>query len=368
MNAMMLLAALAGLIMLQAFVLRRFALKRLTYERRFSKQAVFEGETAELIEVIQNKKILPVPLIKAESRISPSISFLHAVDTHISGEQYHKSVFYLKPYTRLIRTHTVKLQKRGFYQAGSVSLTAMDLAGMESVGAHFETGAAIEVYPKLLPVEDIPLPVSRWQGDLIVKRWIMPDPIWVGGIRAYTPGDALSSIHWRATARAGALQVKVHEPTAEMKMLVAINAQMSEHQWADLMPYEQKTVEDMISLAASLTSQALRSGMEAGFAINLPQDQGDGITVLPPVRHQAREDELFCAMAHLTIARTRPFTMLLDELSAYTGVDILLLSVYDSPAIQEKIRMLSLRGNTVKWHLVPLSESAAKGGDEAAAS
>ena len=359
MNALMLLAALFVLFYLQAFVIRHFALKRLTYERRFSKQNAFEGETVQMIEVIQNKKLLPVPLLKAESRISPNLSFIKAVDTQISGEQYHKSVFYLKPYTRLIRSHTVRLKKRGCYQAGMVGLTATDLLGVDSMARKVETAAAIEVYPRVMPLSDMPLPASRWQGDLIVKRWIMPDPLWVSGIRAYTPGDALSSIHWRATARAGELQVKVHEPTADIKMLVVINAQMTELQWADLMPYEQQTVEDMISLAAGLSVEALKNGMEAGFAVNLPMDSEDCPTILPPARHADREGELLSAMAHLTIARTRTFPMLLDMLSAFTGMDMLLLSVYDSEMIQEKIEMLRLRGNTVQLHVM----SKEKGGE-----
>ncbi len=352
MNALTLLAALFALLTLQYIVLKRFALKGLSYTRRFSKEAAFQGETVEMIEVIQNKKILPVPLLKAQSRISPHLHFARAVDTRISSEQYHQSVFFLKPYSRLTRSHTVLLQKRGYYQAGFVALSALDLAGMGNTDWMVETSAAIEVYPLPMAPQDIPLPASRWQGDLIVKRWIAPDPIWVSGIRGYAPGDEPSFIHWPATARTNALQVKVHEPTADIKMLVVINAQMTQLQWADLMPYEQQTVEDMISLAASLAIGALHNGMEAGFAANIPLDKGDLPTILPPARHASRETELLSAMAHLTIERTRPFTALLDMLSSFTGMDMLLVSVYDSPMIQAKIETLRLRGNTVSLYVV----------------
>lgn len=362
MNALSFLAALLILLALQYGVVSRFALKRLKYERGFSKHAAFEGETVEMVEVIQNHKILPVPFLKAESRISPALKFVKAVDTRISGEQYHQSVFYLKPYSRLTRTHTVLLKKRGFYQAGAVALTAMDLLNAARPGLSVETGAAIEVYPCLLRLEDIPLPASRWQGELLVKRWIAPDPVWTSGLRAYAAGDEPSQIHWPATARAGSLQVKVHDPTADIKMLVAVNAQMSEHQWADLMPYEQQTVESMISLAATLAADALHHGMEAGFAANIPLDKGDSPAIFPPQRHASRETELLSAMAHLTCERTRPFLTLLDRLSAFTGVDMLLLSVYDSELIQLKLQTLRLRGNTVRLHLVPLADAGEGGG------
>ena len=130
-------------------------------------------------------------------------------------------------------------------------------------------------------------------------------------------------------------------------MLVIINAQMSENQWGDLMEYEQQVVEHMISLAASLCITALRGGVEAGFAINVPVDEEDESTVLLPSRSSAREGEILSAMAHLTLKRTRTILKLLDDLCACTGMDILLLSVYDSELLQKRIAALRNSGNTV---------------------
>ena len=70
MNGLMLLLALALLLLLQSFVLRRFAFKKLTYERRFSRLACFEGEESEMVEVIRNRKLLPLPWLRAQSRIN----------------------------------------------------------------------------------------------------------------------------------------------------------------------------------------------------------------------------------------------------------------------------------------------------------
>lgn len=352
MNAVLLLAALVLLMLLHSFVLKRFALRRLTYERRFDRLAAYEGDKAELVEVIRNRKLLAVPWLRAESRISPNLVFRTDIETHITGEQYHKSVFYLKPYSQIVRRHTVLLKKRGYYKAGAVAVTAGDMMGITSAQMQVDTGAAIEVYPRLLSAEAIPLPASRWQGDLIVRRWIVSDPVWVSGIRSYAAGDDPSDIHWPATARLGTPQMKVHDQTADVKLLIVINAQMSEHQWADLMEYEQPAVEQMISLAATLCVNALNHGMEAGFAANIPLDKGAEPAILPPARHSLRETEILSAMAHLTIQRTRTFLSLLDRLAAFTGMDMLLLSVYDSELIQARLNTLRLRGNTVALHLM----------------
>jgi uncharacterized protein (DUF58 family) len=358
-SILVLLVVVAALAALQGLVVGKFALRKLSYERRFSCASASQGEEVRMIEVIRNRKFLPVPWVKAESRISPNLQFQSDAGVQISGERYHKSVFYLKPFHQITRTHRVRLLKRGYYRAGSVSVQAGDLFSLNTPRMQVDTGAAIEVYPRLLSPAEIPLPSTRWQGDLLVKRWILPDPIWIGGIRPYTAGDERKDIHWRATARTGQLQVKVHEKTADPKMLVIINAQMSENQWGDLMDYEQQVVEFMISLTAGLCLNALRNNVEAGFAINVPVDEKDEPTLLPPAKSSTRESELLSAMAHLTLKRTRTILKVLDDLCGCTGMDMLLLSVYDSELIQKRIGALRRSGNTVTLQLIDKREAEA---------
>ena len=357
MSILVLLAVCAGLAVLQGLLLGRPALRGVTYERRFSAASADEGSVVQMIEVIRNRKLLPVPWVKAESRISPNLRFLSQTDTKVSGERYQKSVFSLRPYHQITRTHQVLLQKRGYYRAGSVSVQAGDLFGLHTPRMQVDTGAAIEVLPRMLSPEEIPLPSTRWQGDLLVKRWILPDPVWVNGVRPYAAGDERKDNHWRATARAGVLQVKVHEKTADPKMLVIINAQMSENQWGDLMEYEQQVVETMISLTFTLCVTALRNGVEAGFAANVPLDEGDEPALLLPARSITRGEEIASALSHLTLRRTRTILKVLDDLCGCTGLDLLLLSVYDSELLQKRMDALRQSGNTVTLQLIARTQA-----------
>ncbi|HPF86451.1 MAG TPA: DUF58 domain-containing protein [Candidatus Limiplasma sp.] len=352
MSMFVLLVVVAFLVLLQGWIVGKTGLRKLTYERRFSAADGYEGDQVQMIEVIRNRKLLPVPMVKAESHISPHLQFHSDKEVHISGKRYHKSVFYLKPFQQITRTHEVRLLKRGYYNAGSVSVQASDLFGLHMPRMQVDTGAAIEVYPRLLSPDEIPLPSTRWQGDLLVKRWIIPDPIWVSGIRPYTSGDDPGDIHWRATARTGVLQVKVHEKTADPKALIIINAQMTENQWGDLMEYEQQVVEYMISATATLCITSLRQGVEAGFAINVPVDEEEGFTLLAPSRSSTREGEILSTMAHLTLKRTQTILKVLDDLRTLTGMDMLLLSVYDSELIEQRLDALRASGNTVSLQLI----------------
>ncbi|MBE0600486.1 MAG: hypothetical protein IH607_01765, partial [Firmicutes bacterium] len=74
--------------------------------------------------------------------------------------------------------------------------------------------------------------------------------------------------------------------------------------------------------------------------------------VLLPARSSAREGEILSALAHLTIKRTRTILKVLDDLCAYTGMDILLVSAYDSVLLQQKLAALRHAGNTAALQLI----------------
>ena len=352
MNGWVLVLALLILTAGQQWLLKRFGLRGLKYTRSFSRRTAFEGERAELVEVLRNDRPLFIPWVRVESRISPHLHFGRQENLLVSGERYHKSIFTLRPYQQITRRHVVRLAHRGAYDAGNVSLTLGDLTATGQQTLELYTPAEILVYPRLLEEEALPLPVSRLQGDLIVRRHVVSDPFLVNGIRAYQRGDQRRDIHWPATARMGSLQVKTHDYTANTRLLIVINGQMSEAQWGDLMDYEQALIERAISIAATVCLRVLRAGVAAGFAANMPLDTAEKTTILSPACNVGREEELLCAFARLRIVRARNFLSFLEDLFFLRETDILLLSAYSSPAIEEKLAQLRALGNTVTVHLL----------------
>lgn len=352
-------AVLLGL--LQSLIYRHLGMRALRYKRAFSKQYAYVGEEVELVEVIRNAKPLPLPWLRVESRMSPHLQFGRQEDMEITGDQYHRSVFFLGMFSQVTRRHHVKLLKRGYYPVGTVALTGGDLFGGSQQTLQLDTGACITVYPRLLGPDETDIPSSRWQGDLLVKRWIVSDPFLVSGIREYRPGDMQRDIHWGATARTGVMQVKTHEHTADPRLLVLLNVQAAELQWSDLMEYEQEAIEYGISLAATALVKALEAGVEAGFAANAPVWGEETPIYLPPRRSPTQAEEILDALARMRILRVRNFPTLLDDLGKVTGMDILLLSCYDSALIQEKVALLRAMGNTVQLQLLGNKEAAYAG-------
>ena len=331
----------------------RYGLKRMSCTRTFSTPTFFVGDEGELIEVVRNETPCILPWMRAESRISPNIRLGRQDNLHVSGEMYYCSLFTIMPHQQIRRRHRVKFLHRGYYDLGSVSLTAGDMLGLTKTHKIIDLSVPVLVYPRLLDPEDLPVPMSRTLGEIVRRQQLLQDPFLVRGLRPYQPGDPVRDIHWPATARTGEVHVRVHDYTARTRLLVVLNMQSEELQWRDRLSEEdQAVVEYAISMAATLCMQTLRSGLAVGFAANMPLGDSHESALLLPADGTSREEELLAAFARLEIVRTQHFPALLDALTAYSGLDILILSRYDSDSIQASISQLRRSGNEVSLHLI----------------
>lgn len=352
MSVLWLVALTIAFAVFQGMVFRYYNFRRLSYSRRFDKTCAYEGERVELLENIENKKMLPVPWLRAESRIPKQLAFeKEHLDAHeVSGGLYHKSIFYLSPMCRITRHHEVLLKKRGAYDAGSVVITCGDLFSIARSERHMDLDCNITVYPRILPDDQLPDPAHKWLGDLSVKRWIMPDPFLVNGIRDYRAGDSLKDVHWRASARTGDLRVKVRDFTSDPKAMVVLNIQTSDNQWADVGESDADNMEQAIRIAATMCVRALKNGMQAGFASNacLDKKAGSGECICLPSRSGGEQaDRILDTMAHLILHRELSFSTFLESLMHLRGEDILILSFYETEEIIRQMNELRKNGNTV---------------------
>lgn len=134
---------------------------------------------------------------------------------------------------------------------------------------------------------------------------------------------------------------------------MVINSQLRADQWENLMDYEQETIEREISLAAGLCVTALRNGLEAGFAANMPEDAEKGTALHMPEAGPAREEELLSAFSGLRILRTLSFTEFLRTIDVPEGTDVVILTSYLHDADNAQIERLRAEGCRVTVCLVP---------------
>lgn len=353
MNVLVILVVLFALYALIGRLLKHAALRGLVCTRAFSQPAVFEGEEGEMVEIVRNDRPIIVPWLRVESRISPYLQLGRQENLLVSGSTHFCSLFTLMPYQQIKRRHRVRFLHRGEYNLGNATLTAGDILGWFQTTREQEMNVPVLVYPRLLDEKEIPAPLSRLMGDMVSRRQLLTDPFLVRGIRAYQIGDPVRDIHWPATARMGCAQVRVHEYAAQPRLLVVLNCERTDDQWgARLMDYEQGEIEYGISMAATLCMRALHSGLAVGFAANMPLSKEEGCTLMLPSGGAAREEELLSAFARLTILRSLSFHTFLDTLTAYSGLDILVLSCFDHDRIQAAMTRLRRAGNQVELYLL----------------
>lgn len=360
MSVVVILVTISVLYAVLGALLVRFGLRGLQCTRAFSRAAVFEGEEGEIIETVRNDRPLLIPWLRVESHISPHLQLGRQENLNVSGSRYYSSLFTLMPYQQIRRRHHVKFLHRGTYDLGNASLSVGDVLGLFTASYEQQMHVPVIVFPRLLDEDELPQPMSLLLGEWVSRRQLLADPFLVRGIREYRPGDPVRDIHWPASARMGQTQVRVFDHTARMKLMVILNGQRKETQWGDyLMEYEEGEIEYGISVAATLCVRALKSGLSAGFATNMPFGEEKESVVMLPDGGPAREEALLTSLARLTVVRTLAFPLFLDTLTSLTDMDVVVLSCYDSPAIQEGLNKLRQQGNRVMLHLLP----AAPGGD-----
>jgi uncharacterized protein (DUF58 family) len=183
-------------------------------------------------------------------------------------DRFHKSIFYLGSYMKITRRHEITCLHRGYYDCGLVSLVAGDLMGLAHDRRDVSCKARLYVYPAILSPDELPDSALKWQGEVSVRRWILPDPILVSGIREYRGGDPQKDIHWLATARTGRLQVKMRDYTVSPRTLLVLNCQIDDKLFSGMEPSQTEFIENGVSICASLAAWCIENGIDVGFITN----------------------------------------------------------------------------------------------------
>lgn len=340
------------LLAVQSFIYRKWGMSRLTYTRRFNQRKAEYGQGIELVETIENHKWLPLPWIRVESSLSAGLQFEKQDNLRVSsGQMYqnHRSLFHLLWYMRIHRIHKLTCAKRGFFKLETATLTCGDLFGSSQQIRSVPLDSSVLVLPRFLPLEELRLPSHSWQGDVIVRRWILRDPFMIAGVREYQPGDPLKSVNWKATARTGTLQVFQHDFTANRRLFIVLNIEESENMWKAITDPER--IEYGISMAATLTQYAVKHGLEVGFVCNAHAVDAPGQPVwIKPAGGTAHGEFILEQMAKLELERVCDTPTLLQGLieRKLSGLDMVWITAFTNEKMLAMKAELVRMGNAVE--------------------
>jgi len=308
----------------------RRALRRLRLERRFEPDRVMCGDTAHLVLTTWNRKLMPLPWLRAEEPVpselrpaegSGGLGWSFGPRSLVNG-------WTLGPYERTIRRIDLRAERRGVYRFGSVELAAGDLLGESVAEEDRQLAATLVVRPRTVPVRRFEAALER-SGDLRARRGLVEDPSSFAGVRPYAPGDPVRHVHWRTTARLGVPVVKRFDPSRDRDVVVALDIETGDEGWAGR--HDDDLAENLCVVAASLARALEAAGAAGGLAVAAFTGTTDRFAFLAPsaAEHQAaRAGDL---LARISPYPSAPFEHLLGRLARMVrpGTLIVIVSARD---------------------------------------
>ena len=125
------------------------------------------------------------------------------------------------------RAATIQLNptaaRRGQFVLGPVEIASRGLVGLLTLRRRFALPGRITIWPRITPVPKTALahlaPALDGRADGHRTR----EPVELYGVRDYRPGDNLAHIHWKSSARRGALVVREFERPVDPRVAVVID-------------------------------------------------------------------------------------------------------------------------------------------------
>lgn len=346
------------LFIIEVILYKYFILRGMKYKRTLSEGTAFEGEKIMMIEDIENNNFLPIAWMKAESRISPNLRLGSSRNMQTAQGGYHRSVFSIMPFYRLKRTYEVTCLQRGDYNVGNVTITTGDIFGFISKIITYQNDTRLLVYPNPLPEDKMIKCFHSLQGDVVVRRFINPDPFLVAGVRQYQPSDPMSAINWKATARTYSLQVYKYDYSANSNILMLFNIDSSSKQ--DPFPNEEECnkIEYGIHFCASVAEKSIKQGIATGFCSNGHFRDETEFVNIPSRCSKSQLYTILEAMAKLQLHRTLSFYTMIKNMrnTLPKDTDILIVSLYIDEKIEEEIFELRRGGHKVESWVIAESE------------
>jgi len=229
-----------------------YPLRDIQITRTLAKQEIFAHERLEVS--LQIKRRLPIPLFYVVIEDQQLANGLKKTESH-----HAKKLFSLGFRLSATLHYTIEALPRGHYQFHTLSVRTGDMFGFIQKQNTVAVSGEVVVYPqRLIFPAWRPQAVSD-EGMGHLQKSFEQDLTSVAGIRDYAPGDRLSWLDWKATARANQLMTKEFERPLDHDVLIVLDC------------FHPKQVDDgylfekAVSLVATLMDDVLRTSMKLQF-------------------------------------------------------------------------------------------------------
>ncbi len=276
---------------------RRFWHEHLSVDVYFPEDHIFEGDQGVLKETIENKKWLPLAMLKVKFTTDKHLIFDNHGGSRTTDHYYRNDVFRIGGGERVTRTLQFTGGRRGYYTIDEIGVIASDLFLMHQMILEQSVHTELYVYPKPYNSSDLRQSLIQLNGEILSKRRLLEDPFEYRGIREYQPYDDMRRINWKATAKTGEFKVNERNSTSLKSIRIFFNIQ------DDGILKKEDCVELSLRIVASLCSFFLRQGIQVAC-------YGNGVDVLThqpvmiaPKAGEGQMDAVYRALARVDTAQ-----------------------------------------------------------------
>ncbi|HJU15100.1 MAG TPA: DUF58 domain-containing protein [Stellaceae bacterium] len=347
--------ALSALVAASLLLWRRFSLTGVYYARRLAAHRVPFGATVEMTVELINLKPLPLTWLQIEDTV-PQRFRIEGGNVRQGRSEFLQIVVAMLPYERVVRHLRVRCTRRGEHEFGPAEIKSGDYLGLLTRYGTVRETERLVVYPKIFPVRLGRLPSNQILGKDAARRIFPSDPLRVVGSRDYAPGDPYRFIDWRATARLGALMVRVFEPSTTPIVDLVLNFRIATFSSGNYQPDE---LEFAISVAASLAAYALEKRWAVGLRGN--GCSGGAPLIVRPSAAPAQLRGILEALARADATPAGPLAPLVARPATGVpgGATLLLVTTLLDAALIGALRDLRRRGTPLLVVLVGTAGAAA---------
>jgi uncharacterized protein (DUF58 family) len=248
----------------------RFALYNLEVNSAVYPARLFPDEETVLKIGFNNNKILPINLHWTQEML-PEIRQVSAD----APEQALSGFKIMRWHDRYTVSLPLAVKKRGYYHLPPLVIEARDGLGLYEKTEKY-AHPAVMVYPRIKSVGELEISPSALIGERKDKRPLAPDPLRIAGLRDYTPDIPARFISWKASAKKDELLAKVLEPSADLRICIAVDIGTFAQGERD-----EDSFEEALSVAASLAYWADTNRLPFGFIANGRLKELDSPAVIP---------------------------------------------------------------------------------------
>ena len=250
--------SLLPLVLYTLFILI-FPLTKISVEREIQKSNYISGESVEVTITINSSFPLPLFYLVVNDDL-PTLLVNHASEKSYVYQSQSKALLFPLFKRNASFTYLLKPIPRGIHTFETVSLDTGDLFGFISKTESIPMKKTIQVFPRTQHLSGWNIFETNPSGMKRVGKQAQQDFSSAVSIRDYTPGDKMSWLHWKATARSNKLVTKVFESQRNDDFVVYLDGSHPNYQRNG-----QHLFERAVSLAASLLKHAISSGTSVEF-------------------------------------------------------------------------------------------------------